>query len=153
MQSLSWTSIIGITFVLAGAFLFYHTFHPDYAVSIATAGRGPVFFPRILLGLMLVLSLAVVFEGRNEQQSPISRKQLITVVLTLGVTAAYIYSITAAGFLISTIACTLILPGLLGYRNWKMVLAVSAVYPVSVWYLFDRIFKIILPVSPWFDSF
>lgn len=149
----SWTIVSGgIAFLLA-AFFFYHTFDDAYSVSIITAGRGPVFFPRILLVAMLMLSLAVMWEGRQEKSIPISGQQLLPVIAAIGLTGFYIFAITAAGFLISTTVFVFILPWLLGYRNVRLIVVVTALYPVSVWYLFDKIFKIILPTSPWFDSF
>lgn len=153
MARISWTTIVGGVTLLVTAFLFYHTFDPAYDVSILTAGRGPVFFPRILLGLMFVLSVVVMVEGRLEAPRPVSGHQFLLVGATLAVTGLYIWGITAAGFLISTVAYVFVLPWLLGYRKALAIVLLAALYPVSVWYLFEKVFKIILPSSPWFDSF
>ena len=153
MTRMSWTTIIGLISLLITSFLLYHTFDEIYALSAVRTGRGPVFFPRIILALMFLLSIGVMIEGRKETFKPISRDQLLVVVATLGLTGIYIYAITAAGFLISTIVFVFVLPWLLNYRNWKVIVIITIFYPVIVWYIFEKFFMIILPSSPWFDAF
>lgn len=153
MVRLSWTTVIGSVTLLVATILFYHTLDDIYKISIVTAGRGPVFFPKILLGAMFLLSIGVIIEGFKETFNPITGRQLLLVMATLGLTGLYIYAITAAGFLISTVIFVFILPWLLGYRNWKAIFAVTIFYPVIVWYVFEKFFMIILPTSPWFDVF
>ncbi|MBB4303470.1 hypothetical protein GGD81_002513 [Rhodobium orientis] len=153
MTRVSWTTVIGAISLLIAAYLFYHTFDPVYDVSIVTAGRGPVFFPRILLALMLVLSLAVAIEGFRLPHRFFSGRTALIVVSAVALTGLYIAAITSAGFLISTVVYVFALPFLLGYRNVPVIGAVAAIYPLTVWYVFDKVFLIILPSSPWFDSF
>ncbi len=153
MTRVSWATIIGgMVFLLTG-FLFYHTFDEAYQLSILTAGKGPVFFPRFLLVLMFVLSAGVMWEGRKEKFAPATMRQSFFVLGTLGLTGVYIYSITAAGFLLSTIVFVFSLPWLLNYRNLVVISVMTAVYPVTAWYVFEKLFMIILPSSPWFDAF
>lgn len=149
----SWTTIIGCVALAVTAMLYYHTFHDDYAVSRLTAGRGPVFFPRILLAAMFIFSIGVIFEGRREPPLSLNARRLVGMLATIGLTGLYIHGITAAGFLISTVVFVFALPWLLGYRNLKVIAMVTALFPVITWYVFDRLFKIILPSSPWFDAF
>ena len=153
MARLSWTTVIGLVTLLLTIILFYHTLNDIYKVSVFTAGRGPVFFPQILLGAMLLLSIGVIIEGFKENLNPITGKQALLVAATLGLTGLYIYAITAAGFLISTIIFVFILPWLLGYRDGKAIFVITIFYPVTVWYVFEKFFMIILPSSPWFDIF
>jgi hypothetical protein len=153
MARLSWTTVIGLVTLLVSIILFYHTFDDIYNISVVTAGRGPVFFPKILLSAIFLLSIGVIIEGFKEKFNPITGKQFLVVVATLGLTGLYIYAITAAGFLISTIIFVFILPWLLGYRDWKAIFVITTFYPVIVWYVFEKFFMIILPSSPWFDVF
>ena len=44
-------------------FLFWHTFDPAYDTAFAAAGRGPVFYPRILLGIIIVLTAAIALQS------------------------------------------------------------------------------------------
>ncbi len=150
---LSLATLIGAGLALVSLFLIHHTFEPIYQRSYQAAGRGPVFFPRILLGIMLVLSLAVMVQGLRETALRIEPALALRMAAVVAVTAAYVLAITRAGFLISSIAFALILPPLLGYRRPLPILAVAAIYPLAVWYLFDRVVRILLPASPWFDRF
>ncbi len=153
MAQNSWAGVVGGLILLITAFLFYHTFDPSYQTTIMAAGRGPVFFPRIVLAAMLVFSLIVIVESRRQIPTAPSPKTAFIVLAVIAVTGAYIYAITVAGFLIPSIVFNAALPWLLGYRKWRISLLIAAIYPFAVWYIFEKIFLIILPSSPWFEMF
>jgi putative tricarboxylic transport membrane protein len=149
----SFSSVIGGLILLTTVFLIWHTFDDVYQTSILTAGRGPVFFPRIVLGAMAVFSLTVIVEGLGETSDPMRLNAFAAVGLAVALTGAYIFSINWAGFVIPTLLFTTLLPFILGYRKWKTVLTISVIYTLSVWYVFEKVFLIILPSSPWFEVF
>ncbi|WP_419737846.1 tripartite tricarboxylate transporter TctB family protein [Ruegeria sp.] len=151
MAKPSFSSIVGGLILLATVYLFYHTFDAAYQTSILTAGRGPVFFPRIVLGAMAVFSLVVIAEGFAEESDGLGRNALVVVAVAIAITGGYIFSINWAGFVIPTLIFTFVLPFVLGYRNWKITLVISIIYTFSVWYIFEKVFLIILPSSPWFE--
>jgi putative tricarboxylic transport membrane protein len=157
MAKLSYSNVVAGLLLMATAYLFYHTFDEAYQTSILTAGRGPVFFPRIVLGAMLLFSLITLVEGQIKSRSGDDRdggpglapRVLLPAVV---VTGGYILSISWAGFVIPTVIFTFLLPLVLGYRNWLLAAAISISYTISVWYIFERVFLIILPSSPWFGA-
>lgn len=149
----SFSSVIGGLTLLTTAFLIWHTFDDVYHTSILTAGRGPVFFPRIVLGAMAVFSVIVMVEGLDEPSDPMSPKAFAVLGAAVALAGAYIFSINRAGFVIPTLLFTALLPFVLGYRKWMTVLAISVIYTFSVWYIFEKVFLIILPSSPWFEVF
>ena len=153
MAKPSFSSVIGGLILLTTVFLIWHTFDDVYQTSILTAGRGPVFFPRIVLGAMAVFSLIVIIEGLGETSDPMRLNAFAAVGLAVALTGAYIFSIDWAGFVIPTLLFTTLLPFILGYRKWKTVLTISVIYTLSVWYVFEKVFLIILPSSPWFEVF
>ncbi len=154
MTRLSWSSLVGASILLATLYLFHHTFDDAYQTSILTAGRGPMFFPRIILAAMLLLSLLVIVQGFHERPgTTIPARTVLTMIAVILVTGIYIHAIGTVGFLLSTTAFTFVLPLLLGYRNLPVITVIAAVYPFIIWYVFDRIFLIILPTSPWFKVF
>jgi putative tricarboxylic transport membrane protein len=153
MAKPSFSSVIGGLILLTTVFLIWHTFDDVYQTSILTAGRGPVFFPRIVLGAMAVFSLIVIVEGLGETSDPMRLNAFAAVGLAVALTGAYIFSINWAGFVIPTLLFTTLLPFILGYRKWKTVLTISVIYTLSVWYVFEKVFLIILPSSPWFEVF
>lgn len=142
---------------MATAYLFYHTFDGAYQTSILTAGRGPIFFPRIVLGMMFLFCLITLFESGIKSRSVDNLKggagMAPWVLLpAIAVTGGYILSINWAGFVIPTMIFTFLLPLILGYRNWLITVIISISYTIFVWYIFEKIFLIILPSSPWFEA-
>ena len=151
MAKPSFSTVVGLLILLATAYLFFHTFDEVYQTSILTAGRGPVFFPRIILGAMALFSLIVIFEGLGAENDRLGLNALLVVLAAIVVTGGYIFSITWAGFVLPTMLFTFLLPFILGYRNWLIGLMVALIYTVAVWYIFEMVFLIILPSSPWFE--
>jgi len=151
LNKLSWTSVIGGACFVAAAVLWIHTYDDAYAVSAATAGRGPVFFPRILLALMAVLSVWVAVNGLTEEHKRLAARQSGTVLAAIGVTAGYILTMTGLGFTLSTLLFCLALPLVLGYRRYAVILGFALVTPIVSWYIFEKIFQIILPSAAWLD--
>lgn len=151
MAKISFSSFVGGLFFLTTAFLFLHTFDAAYQTSILTAGRGPVFFPRIILGAMALFSLIVIVEGFAEEREVSGRNGFVVMIAAIAITGGYILSINMAGFVIPTLIFTFVLPFILGYTRWKITLVIAIIYTFAVWYIFERVFLIILPSSPWFE--
>lgn len=153
MLRLPWASVLGGLILLITVYLISHTYDDVYQTSLLTAGRGPVFFPRIVLAAMAVFSLVVILQGMAEQRTTLPWRHLLPIAATVAATGAYIAAIDVAGFLIATVVYTATLPWLLGYRRPLPVLLVALLYPVIVWFVFEKVFLIILPSSPWFEMF
>lgn len=142
-------------------FLFWHTFDPAYDTAFAAAGRGPVFYPRILLGIIIVLAATIALQslfrtaGRPADAAPKQAgwRALPALLAAIALTAGYVMAFSAAGYLLSTIAYALLLPLVFGYRNPLAIGAFALSYAVATWYLFEKVFLIILPKSPWFAAF
>ena len=147
-------------------FLFWHTFDPVYDTAFAAAGRGPVFYPRILLGIIIVLAATIALQslfqtvrvqasGRptDAATNRASWRALPALLAAITLTAGYVMAFSAAGYLLSTIVYALLLPLVFGYRNPLVIGAFALSYAVATWYLFEKVFLIILPKSPWFSAF
>ena len=142
-------------------FLFWHTFDPAYDTAFAAAGRGPVFYPRILLAIIIALATAIVLQSlfqapRGEASTAPDRvgwRALPALLAAIALTAGYVMAFSAAGYLLSTIVYALLLPLVFGYRNPLAIGAFALSYAVATWYLFEKVFLIILPKSPWFAAF
>ena len=142
-------------------FLFWHTFAPAYDTAFAAAGRGPVFYPRILLAIIIALATAIVLQSlfqapRGEASTAPDRvdwRALPALLAAVALTAGYVMAFSAAGYLLSTIVYALLLPLVFGYRNPLSIGAFALSYAAATWYLFEKVFLIILPKSPWFAAF
>lgn len=148
------STFVAIVTLAAAIFLLWHTFDPVYDSRIATAGRGPVFFPRILLGLMVGFSLAVIGQSLlRADDTTFRRHHLWSVALAAAATGGYLYLIYLVGYLLATVAFSFTLPLVFGYRRWAVVAAFAGLYATATWYVFEVIFRIVLPKSPWFVYF
>lgn len=153
-RGLSWATLAGGVLFAVSIFFWIESFDEAYDVPATSAGRGPMFFPRILLSAWTALALIVTLRGLREPPVGALRwRTVLTVMGAMAVTALYVAGILHAGFLIATTGVALLLPLVLGYRNIAVILLFAAVFPVTTWWLFDKVFKIILPSSPWFDAF
>ncbi|GAB4392112.1 MAG: hypothetical protein Tsb0032_06500 [Kiloniellaceae bacterium] len=151
---LAGSTLVAVATLAATLFLLWHTFDPIYESPIAGAGRGPVFFPRILLGLMVVFSLAVIGQSlKAPDDTGLAKGHLWPVVIAAVATGGYLYVIYLVGYLLATAAFSFVLPLVFGYRRWAVIAVFAAVYAGVTWYLFEVIFRIVLPKSPWFIHF
>jgi hypothetical protein len=99
---------------------------------------------------MILCAAVVVWEGHDDEPLALPPRETLLVLAVFTLTALYVAGILTVGFLFATIGFTFALPWLLGYRNPWVILALTAIYPVTVWYLFQKVFLIMLPSSPWF---
>ncbi|MDD9720677.1 tripartite tricarboxylate transporter TctB family protein [Sulfitobacter sp. PR48] len=141
--------VVALCIVAVTAVFLMLTFGEVSAFARNSAGRGPYFFPRLVLIFLLIAEsflLANVFSPRGAvQNSPRPTWRVAWLVLA---TAAYCALIQLAGFLIASILFGIAVPLLLGRRTWITIMAVALVYSIAVWLLFERVFLIILPASP-----
>lgn len=148
------STVVAVATLAAALFLLWHTFDPIYDTRLASAGRGPVFFPRILLALMVVFSLAVIGQSLTRADDTTFRRQhLWSVALAAAATGAYLYLIYVVGYLLATVAFSFTLPLVFGYRRWAVIVVFAGLYAAATWYVFEVVFRIVLPKSPWFVYF
>jgi len=148
------SALVAIATLAAALFLLWHTFDPVYDSPMASAGRGPVFFPRILLVLMVVFSLAVIGQSLMQAGDASFRCfHLWPVGLAAAATGGYLYLIYLVGYLLATAAFSFTLPLVFGYRRWAVIALFAGLYATATWYVFEVIFRIVLPKSPWFIYF
>ena len=146
--------MVAALFLFAGVVMLWRSYSGDAALhSRVTYAMGPAFFPRIVLYLMVPMALAVAVGSYRRGGVPVSMQRAGTMLAVMVATAVYVWLIGAIGFLLSSIAYSIVCPVILGYRRWGWLLALAFLYCAGVWYVFDRVIQIILPGSPWFTYF
>ncbi len=91
-------------------------------------------FPRILLGIIIVLSLALAVRGiRDKSGAEIAEVNWLSVVKAFGATTIDIAGVWFLGFLIAMPVATILLGAALGYPNKLVLILSSIVAPVIVW--------------------
>jgi len=136
--------------LIGACLLFWHTFDPVYDTTFAAAGRGPVFFPRILLGLMIAFGCISLVQSLRDRAERPEGASLWPVTLAAIATTVYVLALTEVGFLIATLVYSFVMPPIFGYRRWLVLGLFAPILSVTTWYLFEKVFLIILPKSPWF---
>ena len=153
------SALVACLTLAASLFLLWHSFDPVYDTAFATAGRGPMFFPRILLGIMLFLSTGVLIQSltrgnaAEDGATAFAWRDVLPVAAAAVITGVYLYLIYVIGYLFASVAFSFALPLVFGYRRWAITAAFAVVYATVTWYVFEMIFRIVLPKSPWFAYF
>lgn len=130
-------SVIG--FVMAGQFGNGQTYGPD-------------FFPKLILTLMAIAATLLITGGalRLKKESNLPRIQfdrlvIGKVILFIVLLITYILLFFMAGFIISTILFLLASQWIFGLRKVGLLVGVSIVLPILLYFIFTMAFKIPLP--------
>jgi hypothetical protein len=151
---LSRDGLTGLAVLAASLVLFGLTLdlRPNPLVPI-----GPGFYPRIVLGLTAVLSLAlVVSDLLGKKEAP--KGQNLNYALVLAVFAIfglYVGALPYLGFRIATFAFVAALQATLepprGARGWALLGASALATTVVSYFLFERYLQVLLPRGRWTD--
>jgi hypothetical protein len=113
------------------------------------ADAGPMFYPRIILWLWVVLGAAMTIQAVRlpaSSGSPWNRRVFYAaaaMILALGFCMEY------TGFIAASIAFCWCYPFIQGYRRQKVLILFSLLYTAFVWFLFNNILYIFLPEGIW----
>lgn len=146
------TVVAGVAFlVFWGALATYTALLPVKAR--ASLSYNPVFFPALLIGLGIVLSLIIIGQGvlANRRaaaaamptaEAPHNVRRFLALVVVIGI---YFAAMPVFGFLVTS---ALFIPAFtltLGYRNWMVIVALAVLGPVAIWLVFTYGLKAPLP--------
>lgn len=143
--------IYGLVAAFAALAMFVHTYSPRYDNEFLFGDVSTVFFPRVVLAVIILLSLGLAFKGfRNSSGEDLREIQLGRMLLTLGATILGIALVWFAGYLIGMPIGVFLVGLALGYPN-KIILAVtSVVAPVLVWLVLGRLAQVSFPTGTLF---
>ncbi|WP_174802922.1 tripartite tricarboxylate transporter TctB family protein [Martelella limonii] len=148
---LSEAAVIG-ALVLVVLVFFIQTFEEISAFAKASQGRGPFFFPRFVLGIMavlLALLIALLPGARHGGSELPALRPSLRMLALMAATAVYCALMPVIGFLWSSMIFALAVPFILGRRDFLLLGAVAVGYSLAVWFLFERVFLILLPGFSW----
>lgn len=142
-------ALVIVALILLVIIFTIQTFEEISPFAKASQGRGPFFFPRFVLAGMGVLLLLLLAGLRNgAERLPASGPVLRTLTL-MAATAVYCALMPVIGFLWSSMLFAIAVPLILGRRDIVTLAAVAVIYALAVWFLFERIFLILLPAFSW----
>jgi len=132
------------------------------AYAVLTAGLpnrtlpntpGPSFFPWLIAGAVLLLSIALLAQGLLARGRPAPDRVRVAGLARRGIAlccfAVYLAVLPTAGFLWASIPFFAALAAIYGGRGWAVLGAASLVVPAALFYLFREIFRILLPEASW----
>ena len=134
------SEIVGGGVILAGAIVLYGQTIGTGFVRDEIA-RDPVWFPRLLLILLALASVGLVVRGFTQAPSGPAERPLwgrffaVAVLLT-----AYFLLFETAGYLFASLVFLPALTVLLGYRKPLVIIPVTIIFVVAVWYVFADVF-------------
>nr|MDH3163049.1 tripartite tricarboxylate transporter TctB family protein [Bacillus licheniformis] len=106
--------------------------------------------PKSLGILLLILGIFLFFE-KDQKDTTVKKlfqpqkKDVKVMMLCVVSLLIYISVLEFIGFLLSTVMSLLVLPAVLGYRNWKTVAIVSLVFSKTIYFSFNYVLNIMLP--------
>lgn len=144
------TRVYRITFALAllllGGALVAHSFAERYTTMGIGSPVNPVFFPRILLMLWIVLAVIILVEAVSAAPVPKTAKyrceEPIAMIAVVGLS---IWAMRYVGYIGVAGPVAFACGWLLGYRRLSILIAISAVSALGTWWLFDQALGIPLP--------
>ena len=117
---------------------------------------GPGFYPRIVLGITLALSLWLVFadlRAKKEQSEKKDNLNYALVVLQFAIFGAYVGLLHFLGFRIATALYVAAANGVLdppkGLKGWARVLALAVLTAFLSHLIFERYLLVLLPRGSW----
>jgi hypothetical protein len=144
---LSERTLVSLSLLLTGIGLWLHTL----TLGFADLGGAfsPVFFPRIVLSLWIllaVLSLGIDVVVRQ----PADKTRWPVVLILIAALLAYVYLLQPVGFLISSVAFSILILTITGQRRALEIIGFSLAIPATLVILFNHVLTMPLPVSPFF---
>jgi putative tricarboxylic transport membrane protein len=101
-------------------------------------------FPATLLVLLFAISAGVLVRSLRRPGESAGMpffEHAPRFALALGMLAAYTALLPLVGYYTMSVVMILILPVLLGYRAWRVILAAAVIYVLFVWLVFNVVFQ------------
>ena len=137
--------VYGTGLLVIAALLYWASF--DVPVADETIANNPLWFPRLLLGLMLIAAVALgaralVRRSATTTAEPLRRK---AVAITIGAAGAYLTGFHEIGFIPATLVLFPLMCWLLGYRRPLTIALVTLILTISLWYAFSLLLNVTPP--------
>ena len=151
-----WIALILLTIAVAYGFAAFFTLDAALPPFMRNNPVWPSTFPKIIAGLAIALSLVILLGVEKSTLDPetadinyrkLSDYKLLTALSLIGLMIVYALVLRPFGFIGATIGFLTISAVILGERNLKLLLPITAVATGIVWYLVQIVLGIFL--SPW----
>ncbi len=138
----------GFMFLLA-AMLFVYSFLHAPSADTHGSSYGMMFYPRIILSLWGVLAAILFVNTAKAHAVSLKQTDWRSLGSSIAMVALACILLEYAGFLPACIIFCFFYPFALGYKRVAVLLPVSLLYAVALWFLFNKVLLILLPEIPW----
>ena len=132
----------------------YQVAKPERLFGRALSALDPALYPRIVLGLLLVIAVGYFIISFRLHELNLFRtvdaRGYLGVAVTTVCVVAYAFALPKLGFIVSGIALTAVLTIFYGNRNHFLTVMVSVLVPVAIYYGATRLLLVSLPEFPFF---
>lgn len=140
----------GLVLLIIGGGLLLHTGSDRYDFDLLFGDVSTVFFPRIILILWILLSAILIANGLRRRGPQQGHQGVMAVGLTglfsvLAMIIASALAVWLTGLLLGGAASMIAVGAAFGYRRWVILIPVSVVLPVIVYFALGHVAKISLP--------
>ncbi|MBC8590128.1 tripartite tricarboxylate transporter TctB family protein [Wansuia hejianensis] len=107
---------------------------------------SPALFPLIITSMGLFLSILLIFKGIKKTDYIRSDKGNIRLVLLIvALSFLYLILLERFSFILSSVIYLFLFTFILGERKWWLLILISTLTPVLIWYLFANLLGVYLP--------
>ena len=152
-----WIALVLLGICLAYGYAAWFTMDDGLAPFMRRNPIWPSTFPKVLsiLGIIATLTILLGFEKSAPKEADIDYRRLgeyhiWQALFLLALMAVYALCLRPLGFLISTSAFLILGSFILGERKWHVMLPVSIIATVAVWYLVQQVLGIYMRPLPGF---
>ncbi len=150
-----WIALVLLGICLAYGYAAWFTMDGSLAPFMKRNPIWPSTFPKVLsvLGILTTSVILLGLEKSQPKEADIDYRRLGEyhlgqAILLLALMIAYALCLRPLGFLISTSALLILGSFILGERKWHIMLPVSLIAAVSVWYLVQEVLGIYMRPFP-----
>lgn len=106
---------------------------------------SPALFPLIISISILILSIILIFKSFRERELLKKRDNIKPLLLIIGVSFLYLFLLPRLHFIVSSTLYLLSFLFILGERRWKLILPISLITPLLIYFIFGNLLDVLLP--------
>ena len=130
-----------------GCLLLLYTFTVPHTAASLISNYGNMFYPRIILTVWCICATMLLIQSMLFGVTLIKVNwRLVSISVCLVVMCGILLG--TIGFLPACVIFCVAYPFFLGYKNLRILLPVSCIYAVALWFIFNKVLFIILPATP-----
>ncbi len=115
----------------------------DLSSTDRSIASDPAWFPRLLLGMLLIAAIVLMVQAQLRQSSAqVISLRVKALIITLGAAGLYLVGFYEIGFIQSTLVLIPVLSWLLGYRRPFVIIAVTIIFTCLLWYAFTLLLNV-----------